>query len=247
MKIQKNTVKQTMRLLDGPAGKIQAISLSNTHVKKEQILVLPNGYGALEYSKTLGSVLSKKWSNILIPNLRGQGASDGELSIKGGAEDIIYLCNKIRSNSDRKITIIVHCSAIFYLLSLVQEKKFWDGVEKIILYGYLARPTDHTERFIKKAKKYGVKGQFSRDEIAEFHSHIYSDIPVPFFVVHPLSVTNLARANKSQLDELMKNGNPELILTPEKGYEILDIAQDSAVSSIVTDCFNPIISGVASC
>lgn len=243
MKASKEIIKEPMKnkLLDTPTGKLEVFSLHNNNAIEQEVLVLPNGYGALEYCKSLGERLSENWSNITIPNLRGQGQSDGELSIKGGAKDIEYLCNEIKSSSGKKITIIVHCSAIFYILSLTKKQEFWVNIEKIILYGYLAAPADHIERFTKKAKKYGVKVQFNRNEIIRFTPGIYSEIPVPFYVVHPLSGINLSRANKVQLDELNIKGNPKLILTPEKGYEILDLAQNSMTSSIVRDYFNPIL------
>lgn len=243
MKASKEMIKEPMKtkLLDTPAGKLEVFYLHNNNAIEKEILVLPNGYGALEYIKTLGKRLSENWSNITIPNLRGQGQSDGELSITGGANDIDYLCKEIKSSSDKKITIIVHCSAIFYILSLTKKQEFWVNIEKIILYGYLAEPEHHIDRFTKKAKKHGVKVQFTRDEVTRFTPSIYSEIPVPFYVVHPLSGINLSRANKVQLDELNIKGNPKLILTPEKGYEILDLAQNSMTSSIVRDCFNPIL------
>ena len=243
MKESKEIIKEPMKtkILDTPAGKLEVFSLHNNNAIEQEVLVLPNGYGALEYCKTLGGRLSERWSNITIPNLRGQGQSDGELSIKGGANDVEYLCKEIKSSSGKKITIIVHCSAIFYILSLTKKQEFWINIEKIILYGYLAAPADHIDRFTKKAKKYGVKVHVTRDEVTRFTPSIYSEIPVPFYVVHPLSGINLSRANKIQLDELNIKGNPKLILTPEKGYEILDLGQNAMTSSIVINCFNPIL------
>ena len=229
------------KLLDTPAGKLEVFSLHNNNAIEQEVLVLPNGYGALEYCKSLGDKLSESWSNITIPNLRGQGQSDGEFSIQGGANDIEYLCKEINSSSGKKITIIAHCSAIFCILSLTKNQEFWINIEKIILYGYLATPADHLGRFTKRAKKYGVKVQFTRDEFTKFTPNIYSEIPAPFYVVHPLSGINLLRANKLQLDELNVKGKPKVILTPEKGYEILDLAQKSLTSSIVRDCFNSIL------
>ena len=243
MKLSKETTQETMSFLNGPSGKIQIYALNNGKAKKEQILILPNGYGVLEYCKSLGGALSGQWSDIFMPNLRGQGLSDGELSIKGGSEDVKFVCKEIRSIHDGKITIIVHCSAMLYLLNLVHEKKFWLNIERVILYAYLACPVIHIDRFKRKTKKYGVRVKFNEKELWHSNSFKYRDIPVPFFVVHPLNKINLTRANKTQLNELNKYSNPCKILTPKKGYEILDIWQDHSVSNIVTNYYSPIIDG----
>lgn len=243
MVISETNTNDSVVLKDGYYGEIEVFSLENKHASKKDVVVLPNGYGNLKYCRAVGKKLSESWSKIYIPSLRGQGASKGTLTIHGGAKDVYSLCQKINPISKKKIIIIVHCSAIFYLLALIEKEEFWRKIEGVILYGYLAKPLHHIERFEKKAKKYGVNVQYGLEDIEGINSSLYARIPVPFYVIHPLNRINLLRATKTQLDELKMNGNPSLIATPKKGYEILNSSQYESVSRIVKDHFNPIISG----
>lgn len=233
-------IKEEIRVLHGKAGKLNVYCACNSGAMDRNVLVVPNGYGLLFYCKELGKALSKHYSNVIIPELRGQGGSEGLLSIKGAAQDLKDIILYIYKQRDKKIDAIVHCSAAFYLFE-IDDDDFWDKISKIILYGYLANPQKHLSRFKRKAKNYGIRIAKDLGDLTKYTVEMYDEIPVPLHIIHPLAGINALRANKNELDILGQNAKNLKIRIPSVSYEIENTSQKENISMIVDKYYCDII------
>jgi len=205
---------------------------------KNTVLVLPNGYGMLAYAYTLCDVVAANGYNVFALNFRGQGTTRGKLSIKNGMRDLEVLLknnNDLRGNG--QITVIANCIAMLPLLELTEYKDFWSHIRRVILYSYLAKPSDHATRFIRKAQSYGVR---FKDEFLDGNCNtpqFYAKLPVPLVLVHPLIKSNRLRATDAQLDELKRVAPLEAVYQPKYGYNISNYTQIPVVSRVVEEFF----------
>jgi len=204
------------------------------------ILILPNGYGVLAYTKTLlNSLLRHDYSPYSI-NMEGQGDNKGTLSLETAVENLTISINHIYGLYERKIPIIVHCSAIYYLLNLKQSG-IWDLIDQVILYGYLERPSMHVERFRKMALKYGVTFDVSALNIPDYTPTDLKRIKAPLSIIHPQTKMNLVRCAISNIQDVVDHGLVKHLATPGMGYEILDSPQEDLVNYITDEYFMPLL------
>jgi len=205
-------------------------------------LILPNGYGPLHYVHTLIDEVSALKGKAIVPILPGQGGTSGELSISSAKEYFINDIIPIISKEKNVVSVICHCSALLYL-SEVKSKLFWDKIDRVVVYSFLAHPEEHNERFIDKSLSFGVNIALEkRDKLKSYSDFkVYEEIPVPLHVVHPKTLMNRLRASDSDLKKLKKLKNVACIIQPENGYEIEDSPQIKEVKNIVENVFSSLI------
>ena len=175
-------------------------------------------------------------------NLRGQGESDGELTVPGITEDVAQILTTISGRAGEKLDVVVHCSSI---LSLFLEKFLmadsFECISSLVLYGYLAEPHEHLGRFRRKAAQYGVR--FSSDlRLKSAYSPLdYLKIRCPWALIHPTTSENLARANPDQVRELVAVADPSYVRMPENGYSISNRSQRLMISGFVSQELEPVL------
>lgn len=232
-----NSTIQSQYFIKGAEGELE-INKYESNSKDKDILVVPNGYGSLKYCETLGGLLSSEYSNVMIPNLRGQGMSDGELTLDGGGVD---LSSVIQSQDSEDITVISHCSSIYYFIEQYNNSEMFNKISKIILYGYLAHPERHLQRFSKKAKKYNVNFNVTKRDLTKYKISDYEKIKDILYIVHPLVGINLSRANQDELGEIEQVLGENRVFTPAIAYEIADLKQQDKIAYICDNYFRAII------
>ena len=126
------------------------------------------------------------------------------------------------------------------ILSWGESSSVWSSISGITLYGYLAQPKHHLERFYRRCRKYGVHlADDPLDMTAGDHPEDYATIPVPWSLVHPLIPDNLVRADVSQLEKLQSASTPCFVDTPSFGYQIRNKPQHDLVEKIVDSSLGP--------
>ena len=119
--------------------------------EKLPTMILPNGYGYLDYVEGLKNSLLEHSSFVTLPILSGQNGHAGFLNVKKGSKDIE---NVFRSITQRT-NLICHCSSLMFI-NEINSEEFWGKIDKVILYSYLSNPIKHFERYKVKSQKYGV-------------------------------------------------------------------------------------------
>lgn len=235
----------TESVIRGPAGQLQLLTYRGAGTRPGPLLVLPNGYGLLGYVRSLCRVLSRTWSHVYAPNLRGQGPSDGELSVPGGAADIVTLLSELpHSAGGAKYTLLVHCTSILHLLEIPPTDPAWSCVSRVVLYSYLAKPHEHLVRFRRKARRYGVRLADDLGDLRKVCPKQYAKLPVPLGIVHPVTPTSIRRASLQELEELRQTVHPFAVSTPKIGYRIANQAQTKSVETVVTHDYLPMLRGL---
>ncbi len=198
-----------------------------------QALILPNGYGYLGYIDGVKNELIKHSSKVYLPILSGQNGNKGTLTIKQAVSD---LKEQLRSIVGQ-VVVICHCSSLI-VLNEIKSKSFWAKVSEINLYSFLADPQRHYERFMFKARKYGVKME---QDISALHSYfdcsVYENIPKQIRIIHPKTKMNRLRATSSELKEMSKLKNVVSLEQPDIGYEIDNNIQTEETKFIVRNFF----------
>jgi hypothetical protein len=229
-----DTGRFSHELIRGPVGNLELLVFPGDKPESKPILVVPNGYGILGYTKTVCRELQPHASTVVAINVRGQGQSDGELEPIGAGQDVAAaLCWLGRRSGDRKAVVYAHCTAMFYLLGLPAQHPVWQDVSQIILYAYLARPAEHYARFCRKARHYHVRLATDIGDLSRYVPEAYAGIPVPFSLVHPLRPANLRRASLDDVDQLRRAAHPRTVETPKEGYSISEREQERLVPSVM--------------
>ncbi|MCC7389434.1 MAG: hypothetical protein IT431_11765 [Phycisphaerales bacterium] len=202
------------------------------------MLLLPNGYGVLRYAQSVGSAISSAGArDVVAMNFRGQGASDGVLDIAGCAADLRTVLDWVGAPAQ----LLVHCSAMLPLLTLKGTDPMWRSVQDAVLYGYLAQPAKHLDRFRRKAERYGVRFSEAVEQSGEFTVDRYAEIPVPLSLVHPQISENLRRASLDEVELLSRVGRLVQTRTPAEGYAIDDMPQESLVYGVCQSEILPLL------
>lgn len=206
----------------------------------DSVILVPNGYGKLAYvdelERQLGQFIDTKTVDI-----------DGTANV-GGILRIDQVTNSIQKlveeqvKPNDKATIISHCSALIALTNIDKSNVFWERIEQIIVYSYLAEPAEHLARFRSKASSLGVNISPSIEaELSEYSSKAIAKIPRPIHILHPKTQANQIRANASQLEDIRQFENVASLVQPDSGYEIRDESQVEHVSHIVNDYYKEIL------
>lgn len=87
-------------LLNGNAGCFSLMNWQPQRPHRDSIVVLPNGYGLLEYANSVCEEFASRGHPVYAVNVRGQGGNAGEWSILGAAEEISAALEFI--NAERK-------------------------------------------------------------------------------------------------------------------------------------------------
>ena len=226
--------------IEGPPGDLEVLEFVGTGRRDSAIVVLPNGYGVLGYTRSVARTLAQDWSVVLAVNLRGQGDSDGVFSVPGCVEDVEAVIPRL-GEMYGSLRVIAHCSAFLYLLDLPSSGESWRWIDRLILYAYLAEPTKHVDRFVERARRYGTRFASSLGDLERYTPDRYARLPVPFSVVHPQTRRNLQRATVDQVNQLASVAKPVSVSLPQTGYEISDNPQEENVHTIVRQHFNPLL------
>ncbi len=205
--------------------------------EKLPTMILPNGYGYLDYVEGLKNSLLEYSSFVTLPILSGQNGHSGCLNIEKGSEDLENIFHSITQRTN----LICHCSSLMFI-NEINTDNFWEKIDKIILYSYLSNPIKHFERYKIKSQKYGVNINQIEEALLKYSdSRVYNRIPRPIYVIHPKTAMNRIRANKTELDKLSQNSNIVSIVEPEIGYEIAPEIQESKTSFITKKYFSKIL------
>ena len=228
-----------MTSLAGPNGRLETFANSASR-DAPRVVVLPNGYGMLQYAHSVCGSLSRLGVNVHAINCSGQGLSDGQLSLASLAADIEFFLSNLRDNSNsERLTILAHCTAMLPLLELNRSGFSWSGIETIILYGYLADPAVHFARFIRKARRYHVRVAHDVSDLPDFTPADYAALPCGFVVVHPRIPNNLYRASVEDVLQLATTASPRGFYLPDFGYAISDHPQSRKVDMIIDSFIAP--------
>lgn len=209
------------------------------------IAIVPNGYGALKYIDSLNVSLSKLTNSVHNIILPGQNGKEGTLTVLTAAQTIHDEINKIYIETNKKVTVLTHCSSMLPLLQLASCNKkntLWDNVQQIVLYAYLAKPMNHVSRFLDKASKYNVDFGLVSSDIAHFSHRDYVNVPVDVHVIHARTPMNRLRADRNDLKLLQDSGGIATLQTPTDGYDIADLYQSSVVEQSVERNILPLLS-----
>ena len=209
----------------------------------DSLVVLPNGYGVLEYAKSVCAELAGYGYPVYTMNVRGQGESTGQYSIPGAAEDISVAIEHIKAE-ENSLQLLVHCSAALPLLWLGPDAPLWKSVKAVLLYCYLAEPEKHLARFRLKCERYGIRGVKDVSRLDCYGPSAYRAIPVPLAVVHPQIPANRRRASLQQLQELASHLDSPEIRAPASGYDINSRPQHAVVQKTVERDFIPLLTRV---
>jgi len=204
-------------------------------MNKNKVLIFPNGYGSLEYIKSLEvkiESLKLNVSTICIDSVNEVKHNYNHKTIREYLPNLLK--NEITNSQSKNINIIAHCSSLTYFTELLEtDFNEWDRIEKIILYSYLANPIKHYNRFIKKAQKKNITITERKNFLNKYSNpKIYENIPVPIEVIHSHTLMNKFRASDDELNKFLKNKNVISIEKPLHGYEILDLPQDEEIEYI---------------
>lgn len=236
--------EETEQFLNGPNGTLQTFFYGSHNENSSNVLVLPNGYGMLRYTKTVCLELANIGCSVFAMNFSGQGKSDGELSLDVMTEDACFGIKTARQHFDSSsgTIILAHCTAMLPLLELNKKGFDWKGVDLIILYGYLARPVEHFTRFIRKGKKYDVRINQIPENLPCYGPEDYAAIPVPLVVIHPRIPNNIHRSSVSDVTKFVEIAKPKAFYVPDFGYAISDHLQSVKVRQIISSFISPYIS-----
>jgi len=227
-------------ILKGSAGRFCLMNWQPQQRRHDSVVVLPNGYGFLQYAKSVCEELSAHGYSVYTMNVRGQGESVGEYSIHGAAEDISVAIKHIKAD-EKSLHLLVHCSAAMPLIWLGANAPLWKSVKSVLLYCYLAEPEKHLARFRLKCERYGVRLAEDVGPLDCYGSAAYRTIPVPMAVVHPQVPANLQRASLAQLEELADHLDSAEITAPASGYNINSFSQHAVVQETVERDFLPLL------
>lgn len=206
-------------------------------------LLLPNGYGKLEYLSSLEQSLNSRGIDAQTLIFPGQNGKAGSLSIESATvelEDFLAKC----SNGE-EINIIAHCSAAFPVLRSAngsESKHLWENVKNLIIYSYLAKPSLLENDFRRIAKKHKINLSSDANVNIEIGPHEYLKTGLKITVIHPQTIRNKIRADQKDLDDLSKMSNVTAIAQPLRGYEIADTPQKNEVELIVDNFYRKILS-----
>ncbi len=234
---------ETQETLAGPNGNLQSFWY-NENKRAHGVLVLPNGYGVLNYLRTVCQQLAEIGCSVFTLDFSGQGQSDAKLSLKTMTEDLSFAIQMARErlNSSLGITILAHCTAMLPLLELSKKRYDLTGIRLVILYGYLAHPVEHFSRFLRKGKKYKIRIDQSPDDLPNYTSEDYAAFPVPLVVIHPRIPNNIHRASVTDVTKLVQIAKPKAFYVPDFGYAISNHEQVNNVKRIITSFVSPYIS-----
>jgi len=201
-----------------------------------EVLVLPNGYGMLAYAQELCLQLPNNHNcNVVGVNCSGQGNSNGELSVLQAAIDIKNVINQLKTdNNGKKITLIAHCTGMYPLLHLASDANLWKNIQRIIIYGYLANPEIHINRFLEKASNFNVRLNEKYLDSKRLSIADYEKLPIPYVLIHPTILSNRIRATSDELKTFKNTRQLEAIHEPDFGYNIANFRQKKSVSNIVS-------------
>jgi len=227
----------------GPSGNLQFFWY-NINRMGPGILVLPNGYGALSYLKTVCTELADIGCSVSALNFSGQGESEGKLSLEAMTNDLDFALRTAYERFDMSngLTVFANCTAMLPILELNKRGYDWSAVRLIILYGYLAHPAKHFPRFIRKARKYKVRVCQEPDSLPPYGPNDFAAIPVPLVVIHPRIPNNIHRASVSDVVELAEIAKPTAFYVPDFGYAISDHPQNVSVRKIISSFVSPHLS-----
>ncbi len=237
---QQITSSRTDVALTGRAGSFAMHIWRPSQKTGDSVLVLPNGYGLLEYARTVCEEFSSHGHNVYSIEVRGQGRSDGEYSIKGAAEDISNAIERIQEQ-EKDLHLLAHCTSAFPLISLGKNALIWKTIKSVTLYCYVSEPQLHMERFRHKCQQYGVRLAKNVGQLDCYGPEAYQAIPVPLTIIHPKTPINLRRASLSQLYNMASKVASIQIITPTTDYNISTHAQKVAVRAVVERDLLPLI------
>jgi|LGOV01.1.fsa_nt_gb hypothetical protein len=237
---QKVTSSRTDITLTGSAGGFVMHIWHPPKKTGDSVLVLPNGYGLLEYARTVCEELSSHGHNVYSIEARGQGRSDGEYSINGAAEDICDTLDRIHEQ-EKDLHLLAHCSSALPLIYLGKNAPIWKAIKSVTIYCYLAEPHTHMDIFRHKCQRYGVRLAKSVGRLDCYGPEAYRSIPVPLTIVHPKMPTNLRRASLSQLHDIASKVDSLRIATPATGYNINAHAQKATVRTVIERDLLPLV------
>ncbi|MBL7184773.1 MAG: hypothetical protein ISS70_00480 [Phycisphaerae bacterium] len=237
--VKENSTVQRQTTMAGPNGCLEVFHWT-TCDEGSPVAVLPNGYGMLRYAHTVCLSLATIGACPVALNFSGQGRSEGSLSLSSMTADTRAFLDRVISDTrGSPITILAHCTAMLPLIELNRRGYNWSGVKQIILYGYLANPVGHFERFLRKGRRYGVRINQSREQLPSFPPSEYAALPCELIVVHPRIPNNLYRASIEDVLDLVRIAHPRSFYLPDFGYAISDHPQKSKVDLIVTSFIAP--------
>lgn len=237
--VREKSAVQRRTSMTGPNGCLEVFYWTDCH-EGPPVVVLPNGYGMLRYAHTVCLSLANIGACPVSLNFSGQGQSEGSLSLNSMTSDTHAFLDRVTSDTQgRHITILAHCTAMLPLIELNRRGYNWSGVKQIILYGYLANPVAHFERFLRKGRRYGVRINQSREQLPSFPPAEYAALPCELIVVHPRIPNNLYRASIEDVLDLVRIAHPRSFYLPDFGYAISDHPQKSKVDLIVTSFIAP--------
>lgn len=233
-------VRATEQNLAGNAGPIALKSWRPTEPAGAPVFVLPNGYGLLPYAEAVCEELASRGRSVYSLDARGQGASAGEYSVPGVAEDIADAIAHVAA-CEPSVHLLAHCSAALPLIELADHAPTWGAVRSVVLYHYLADPQAHLERFRVKCAEYGVRLAADVGRLDCYPPQAYRAIPVPLAVIHPGIPANGRRADVEQLRRLGDSIGATTIVTPERGYDIATRPQRDEVRDAVERDILPLL------
>ena len=225
----------------GPNGMLEVFTWDASS-DAPAVAVLPNGYGMLSYAHTVCEVLADIGASVSAVNFSGQGQSDGDLSLSSMTSDCgAFLERVIAGSGGQPVTILAHCTAMLPLIELDRQSFSWDHFKQIILYGYLATPSEHFARFLRKGRRYGVRVGQELDTLPEFLPEDYAAISCDLVVIHPRIPNNLYRAMPGDLQGLIETARPRSVFVPDFGYAISQYPQITKVRAIVESFIVPLL------
>lgn len=205
-------------------------------------LLLPNGYGKLEYLSSLEHSLNARGFNAQTLIFPGQNGKAGSLSIESAA---VELESFLTNNQQEQINIIAHCSAAFPVLrsaNNIDKKHLWRNVKNLIIYSYLANPSLLEEDFRRIAKQHMINLSPDANITINVGPEEYFKTGLRITVIHPRTTRNKIRANQEDLSNLSKMTNVTAIKQPAQGYEIVNKPQTEDVNLIVDNFYCNILS-----
>ena len=218
----------------------------NRQATQSTTLILPNAYGNLKYIKSLENAINISTNSpVKKSNYIDKSTELDTATIKGAAQAVQNIIDEISGDTgDQCINIICHCSSVLPIVYGTTGTIDFSNVKNVVIYGLLAQPIDHLERFRKKSKYYGryfdTTAQLSF--IENFNERSIGIIPAHVHVVHANTKINSIRANNEQLRAVSKLPNVVDVFKPTTGYEIQDRPQLPAVDFIVSQYYTKILS-----
>lgn len=218
---------------------------ANYDASKTTILVLSNSYGILKYTNELIELLNADNTyNIFAFNFRGQGNSNGFLSLENACGDLNGIFDFLKDNfyiTNNKFYLYINCSGLIPVLELAKKRDLNSIIRKIIIYNYLHTPYRVYRQALKKMEIYKVR---YASEPGDVNYNVYEGfkfLSVPIVIVHPRIETNLLRATEIEIKSLCNEFPNITYFTPDVGYDIWDFSQYSLLQQVVNNDLRKLI------